>query len=356
MLRKIILFLILAGFSSSHCSLYAQEKPSQGMPPANVVVSEIGKGMISPETEFIGTVFYQEVSDVASEVSGKIEEVQFEEGQRVKRGEVLVRISYDLLEKTLQSTQAGYEQAMFEFEKEGKNLQRMENLYKEQLISEHLYDDQRFRVKGLEKKAASLKSEVERLEVEMHKKAVVAPFEGIVLKKHAVRGEWLSPGSAVATIGKDDLVDIITEVPEQIISYIKRGNEVKVNAGGKETSGKILSIVPKGDISTRTIPVKIRIRNASALIEGMEARVTLSTGQKEKAFTVPRDAVITVFGNTVVFIIKDSKAEMIPVKVVGYAGMTAGVNAEGLGEGMKVVIKGNERLRDGQAVTMQNGK
>jgi multidrug efflux pump subunit AcrA (membrane-fusion protein) len=81
--------------------------------------------------------------------------------------------------------------------------------------------------------------------------------------------------------------------------------------------------------------------------------VKLPTGKKEKTLTVPRDAVITVFGNTVVFAVIDSKAKMFPVKVIGYQGMTAGISADGLEEGMHVVIKGNERLRDGQAVAIQ---
>ncbi len=88
----------------------------------------------------------------------------------------------------------------------------------------------------------------------------------------------------------------------------------------------------------------------------MEAQVSLPTGEKKKTFTVNRDAVITVFGNTVVFAVIDSKAKMIPVNVVGYKNMTAGVYTEGLEEGMKVVVKGNERLRDGQAVNIINEK
>ena len=90
-----------------------------------------------------------------------------------------------------------------------------------------------------------------------------------------------------------------------------------------------------------------------SLIQGMEARVTLPSGKVENVLTVNRDAVINVYGTNAVFIVNDSKAKMVPVNILGYKGMTAGVQAEGLKEGMKVVIKGNERLRDGQAVVIQ---
>jgi RND family efflux transporter MFP subunit len=334
---------------SSPC-LYAQENEMKDMPPAKVVVSEVSSGMIAPETEFIGTVYYQEVSDIASEVNGLVEAVEFEEGRRVKKGDVLVRLSSELLEKTIQATIASHEQVLSDLEKAKIDLQRAESLFKEELISEQSYDEHRFRVKGLEKRSASLKAEVERLGVELKKKIISTPFEGVVVKKHVDRGEWLSQGSTVATIAKGDVVDVVVEVPEGIIKHITQGSDVRIKAAGKGINGKVFAIIPRGDISTRTIPVKVRVKNTLSLIEGMEAKVTLPAGEKKKTLTVPRDAVVTVFGSTAVFAVIDSEAKMIPVDVVGYKGITAGIYADGLSEGMKVVVKGNERLKDGQPV------
>lgn len=323
MLKKIRIALFIFVLLCSFSSLYAQEKKPQGMPPpANVVVSEVSTGIVAPEAEFVGTVYYQEVSDVACEVDGKVEEVSFEEGQRVKKNFVLVKLNSDLVRS--------------DYDKAALNFNRAKNLYKEDLISEQAYDERRF--------------EKERLEIIIRKKTIRAPFNGVIIKKHVERGEWLSPGSTVATIARDDVIDIIVEVPESIISIITPGMKVKVKAGGKEINGKIFVIIPQGNISTRTFPVKIRVKNNLSLIEGMEARVNLPVAKKEKALIVHRDAVITVFGNTVVFAVIDSKAKMIPVKVIGYKGMKAGIQANGLKEGMKVVVKGNERLRDGQSV------
>lgn len=157
--------LIVFSILSPLFSVYAQQ-----MPPVQVVVSKIRSGMVAPENEFIGTVYYQEVSDIASEVSGKVESVEFEEGQRINKGEVLVRLSSDLLEKSLNAIKASYEEVISELEKAERELKRAENLYKEELISEQIYDDKRFRVIGLKKKVASLKAEVERIEIELEKK------------------------------------------------------------------------------------------------------------------------------------------------------------------------------------------
>lgn len=355
MLKKIIIALFI--FALLYSSIpYAQEKKPQEMPLAKVVVAEVRTGMVAPESEFIGTFYYQEKSEVASEVDGKVEAVNFEEGQRVKKGDVLVKLSSDLLEKTLLAAKASHEQVLSDLEKAIKDLKRAENLYKEELIPEQSYDEHNFRVKSLEKKAASLKADVEHLEIKLKKKVIRAPYDSIVIQKHVDRGEWLSAGDTATTVAKDDVMVPVVEVPERIIKFIKIGSYVNVKVMGKTIKGKVVTIVPRGDISTRTFPVKIGVQNTLSLIEGMEARVILPIGQKQQTLTVSRDAVISMFGMTVVFAVIDSKATMIPVKVIGYEGMTVGIHAEGLEEGMEVVVKGNERLRDGQPVEIINEK
>ena len=331
---------------------YAQEKKPPAIPPAVVVVSEVKTGAVAPEIEFVGTVYYPEVSDVAAESAGRIETIHFEEGHRVKKGDLLVKVNSDLLEKTIQSTVASHEEALANLEKARADLTRIENLYEKKVVPRQLYDEDRFRVLGLEKKAASLLAEVQRLRIELSRKSVRAPFEGVVLKRLVDRGEWLQPGSAVATVARDDMVDILVEVPESILRSLRIGMEVNIRAGGKETRGKIFAFIPKGDIPTRTLPVKIRMNNTFSLVEGIEARVRLPSMESRKGLMVPRDAVIMLSGKNVVFAVIDSETRMIPVNVTGYQGQMAGIEGEGLSAGMKVVVKGNERLRDGQPVTI----
>ena len=356
MKRKMIkALLILAIFLSYSLPLNAQEKGPGGMPPAKVVVSDVKKGPVAERSEFVGTVFYVEVSDVASEVNGKVERVRFEEGQRVRQGDILVRLSSDLLEKQLAATRSSFEQVLIEHEKAVLDLKRMEDLRRQDSIAEQMYDDHKFTVRGLEKRAASLEANVEQIEAELEKKSIRAPFDGVVINRAVDRGEWLSPGSEVATIAKDDMVDVVVDVPEGMVRFVKKGMDLNVEAGGRQVKGKIFAIVPRGDVATRTFPLKIRVRNSEYLKEGMEARVALPVAEKKEALIVPRDALITMFGKTVIFAVMDSKAKMIPVEVIGYEDAMAGVNASGLEEGMKVVIKGNERLRDGQGVSLADG-
>ena len=322
------------------------------MPPATVVVSDLRVGVIAPEVEYVGTVYYPEVSGVAAESSGRIETVHFDEGQRTRKGDLLVKINAELLEKTLQGTIASHEEVLVNLEKARADLSRIESLYQKRAVPEQLYEENRFKVQSLEKKAASLLAEVERLKLELQNKAIRAPFDGIVIKRWVNHGEWLQPGSAVATLARDDVVDVAVEIPEGTMKLIRLGMDVNVKALGKETTGKISAIVPRADITTRTLPIKVKISNTSSLVEGMEARVTLPNMEPRKGLLAPRDAVMTLFGTPVVFAVTGSKAKMIPVKVIGYQGNIVGIEGEGLSDGMKVVVKGNERLRDDQRVTI----
>lgn len=323
-------------------------------PPAQVVVSVVKTGILAPHAEFTGSVYFSEVSDLSSEVSGRIDEVLFEEGDFVKEGQVLLKMNADILQERVEVKVANYEESRTELEKAKLDLKRIENLYRQDAVAEQTFDDYRYRVTTLEKKTSSLKSEVNQLTVELEKKIIRAPFNGIIIKKFADRGEWLDPGVKIATVAKRSSFDIVVDVPDRIINLIGKGMEVDISAGGRKFKGRVFAIIPMGDIATRTFPVKIRVSTENPLMEGMEAIASLPEGEKRKSFIVPRDAVVSVFGTTALFVVVDSKAQMIPVTIIGFRGLEAGVEGKGLEEGMMVVTKGNERLRPGQAVSVMD--
>ena len=360
MSRKSIHFVILIaglGFVMAYHAppLAAQEQPKEP-PPASVSVAQVKTGMVAPQSEFIATIFYQEISETASEISGLATDVRFEEGLRVKKGQILVTLGSDILHQKFKAAKLNYEQVLSELEIARIDLKRRQALYEKKSISQQAYDENRYRVIGSEKHAAALNAQVEELAIELEKKIIRAPFDGVVIKRYVDRGEWISEGETVAEIGKDDTVDIVAQLPEKIIPYVKIGMQVTAAANGSQFKGEVIAIVPKGDISTRTFPVKIRTPNKFALIEGMSASVTMPTGEAKQTMIVPRDAVITKFGQTVVFTAQDGKAVMLPVQVIGFEGLDAGVASADLKEGMLVVVDGNERLRNGQNIAYKTPK
>ena len=350
----IILLLGNIGFAADEKNGADETAKPQGPPPALVEVAQITRGEAEPMVEFVGTVYYSRKSNLAAEVEGVVDQVFFEEGYRVKKGDPLVSMGTDILDTVINGTKADYELVLVELEQAEKELKRREPLYKEGSVSESSYDEYYFKSKMLKSRALSIKASLDRLLLEKKKKKIRAPFDSIVVQKNAEKGEWIMEGGTVAVIADDSLVDIVVNVPAEMLKYLKPGKKLTVKSESEQFTGEFFSFVPKGDVATRNFDVKIRLPNSKGLIEGMEARALVPSAEKREGLKVPRDAVIDKFGKNVIWLAKDAAAKMVPVQVVGYDGMSVAVAGPGLADGDMVVVKGNERLREGQQVRIGN--
>ncbi|WP_461210645.1 efflux RND transporter periplasmic adaptor subunit [Desulfocurvus sp. DL9XJH121] len=329
---------------------------SQGPPPALVEVAAAASDTVTPRSDYVGTVYFPEVSEVASEVSGRVLSVHFDEGDRVARAQSLVTLDTSLAAKRLDAARGNREQAAAGLELANIELKRRKRLVDSGSISVQEYDSAFYAARELENKVLALDAEAERLALEIAKSRVPAPFDGVVLARRVERGQWLAAGAAVASLARDDAVDVVVNVPESVLPFVARGQKVEVTAGGKRQAGAVRAVIPLGDVATRTFPVKIRIPGGTGLAQGMRATAHLPVGEKVQAVTVPRDAVILLQDRPVVFAVDQGQARMIPVAVVAYQGLSAAVNGPGLAEGMQVVVKGNERLYPGAPVRTANSK
>ncbi len=348
------LLLIFAVVLTAFPALAQDAKKGGGRPPSTVVTGKVTSGQVAPQVEYIGTVYFFERSDVASEVDGKVVDVKVESGQRVSRGDILVRLSTDLQDKRIANARALMEQAKADYELARLDDLRKAKLFKSRSVSEGEYDNSRLSAMASQRKVYALKATLDRLNLLRNKTFIRAPYDGVVLEREIHRGEWVSTGSTVISMGRDDRFDVQVNVPSSSAGVVKPGLSVKVDVGGNALDGTVYAVVPRGDVSTRTFPIKIRVSNPGNLAEGMEARVSLPSGFANKTLVVPRDAIISARGNTVVWAVLEGKAVPMPVRVIGYRGMEAGVVGEKLAEGMDVIIKGNERLMPGQPVAITN--
>jgi len=359
---KLLLFMLCVSLLSAMSGFAAaEEKPNaktqakpQGPPPALVEVAQIVLGEAEPMVEFVGTVYYSRKSNLAAEVEGVVDQVFFEEGYRVKEGEPLVSLESNILDTVISGTQADYELVLVELEQAKKELKRREPLYEEGSVSESSYDEYFFKSKMLQSRAMSIKASMDRLMLEKKKKKIRAPFDSIVIKKNAEIGEWVKEGGMIAVVADDSIVDIVVNVPAGMLKYLEAGKKLTVKSDSEKFTGEFFSFVPKGDVATRTFDVKIRLQNTKGLVEGMEARALVPSSEKREGLKVPRDAVIDQYGQNVIWLAKDSTAKMVPVQIIGYDGMFVGVSGAGLADGDMVVVKGNERLREGQPVRIGN--
>jgi RND family efflux transporter MFP subunit len=167
-------------------------------------------------------------------------------------------------------------------------------------------------------------------------------------------GEWVDRGDPVAAMASIHDLEVRVEVPERHFSELERGAEARVSFGalpGYEVTGKVSAVIPQASPQARTFPLKLRIPNEAGRIgAGMLAQVALPAGEAYKATVVPKDALILRGSERRVYVVNDDDT-VKPVTVETGSGVGSWVEIKsGLAPGARVVIRGNERLRPGQAV------
>ncbi len=380
-------------------------------PAAPVVVAPVIERDVAEGRTFVGTVEPVRRSTVGSETDGVVVEFVVNEGDSVKKGQILAKQRPRLTEIALLSARAELElrqQELKELENGSRpeeiararasvgqvateldfrkwKLQRSEELYKSNTISEDELRNARLAAKRAEEKYAAematlelveagprkeriaqanarvrvQEAEVARLEDLLERHMIRAPFDGYVVAEHTEVGQWLDKGDPVAEIVALDFVDVTIPVLEDYVSNLTVGMSVVVSVGAvreEKLIGKLALIVPAADVRARTFPVKVRIKNRPSggtllLKAGMFARATIAIGRKTRALLVDKDAIVLGGHTPVVFVIDDKTETVrrVPVELgIAQDGLIQ-VSGE-LKAGSRVVTRGNERLRPNQKV------
>lgn len=307
-------------------SLFAVDGPSL------VETTTLKKGEVNPLQEFTGSLKFDMNSVLAAQNTGVVQKINFEVGDKVKKGQLLVQIDADVLNAQIMAAKAKYESSKKDFE-------RYSILLKSKSISQKQFDD-------INLTYITAKSNLKELEVQKSKKSIKAPFDGIITDKKIDLGEWVNAGTAVATLVNISEAQFTFNVPLNIVNGLKKGDVYDINVDNTILKGKLYAAIPSGDTLTRTFPVRFKAKtNGTFLFEGQQAKVSLSQNAVKKSLLLPRDAVIKRFGKNIIFIVDDKNmAQLIPIQIVGYLGKQVAISGEGLVEGMTVVSKGNERI------------
>jgi len=325
----------------------------KGPPPVPVRVAPVEEKVVSDQISLIGNTVPITASTIAAESSGLVQSFPVKAGDFVKKGQLLVSLKGTEVRLRLKSYLADRERYRANLEKAEKELKRVSKLKTANSVSETKYDEAHYAQRALSSTFLRSQSEIELLRYQIRQKKVYAPFSGFITKEHTQVGEWINPGGPVVTLINMDQVLIAVDVPERFAVKIPSNGTVNVtikNVSEKRLSGDIYSMLHMGDTNSRTIPFRVRVENPGhSIIAGMEAQVTFYLTDKKKVLLVPKDAVVTSGDNRTVYILNGGKSLPVSVRILGYYGGYVAVEGM-LKPGMEVVIRGNERLRPGQAV------
>lgn len=376
---RLVLFLCLALAAPQVAAEEAASSVATARLPAVTVVSAERRPVVS-RAVVTGTIVPRERVMVGVDIDGRrIETLLVEEGDTVKAGDVLARLSTDTIEielaqnasqlaradVSIAQAQAQIAEAEATAVEASAALERTRVLTERGVSSQDLLDQRiaaeaaaRARLSSARQglalaEADKTLTETQRREIELRlaKTEVKAPTDGVVLVRNARIGAIASPaGGALFEIGRDGLVELDAEVTEAVLALLAPGQPVSVQAAGSpDVEGTIRLVSPQIDPATRLGRVRVALPASTRLKAGAYARGEAEVGRSD-GVALPLSAVLTNNGTSSVQIVKDGTVVTTRVET----GLTEDGVVEivkGVAEGDQVVARAGTFLRDGDAVT-----
>lgn len=386
------------------------------IPPATVRVASVLEEMVPPTREFVGTVNPSQRSIIGSAVDGRVTEYKVDAGQKVVAEEELAQLLVGTISIEVRGAEAELRLRKAELEELERGARPEEIAQAEALVAasqalESYARSRLERTRQLQKAGGGLSAEevdlaistfraaeqkrieheeslrllqagprveqiaqaqarfdsqaeqVELLKDRRNKYTLKSPFDGYVVREYTEVGAWIKQGDPIAEVVNVNPVEIEVNVPESTIRFLKPGMQIKVKVpavGDDNLVGTISQIVPEADPRARTFPVKVRVENEpedeSRLIRpGMLARVVLPTAEPMMGLTLPKDAAVFRGESASVYKVADNRALPLPIRILAEYEKKFMVSGDLL-PGDQVVIRGNERLRPGQPLIIQNSE
>ena len=243
----------------------------------------------------IGTLKPDEEVDLSFETSGKIISINFTEGTRVKKGDLLAKINDKPLQAQLQKLVA---QRKLVEEKEF----RQRSLLDKDAISRESYDQIVTELQTVDADINLIKARIS--ETELH-----APFDGSIGLRYISEGSYTNPSTKIARLVKISPLKIEFSIPERYADEIKIGFPVSFTVDDKIFQATVYAIDPKIDLETRTIVIRALYPNKNEELKpGRFAQVTLLLSEIERAIAIPTEALIPEMEGEMVYIYRDGKA------------------------------------------------
>lgn len=337
--------------------------PQHGPQPVPVSVVYVEQKDVPQLAAGIGTVQSLHNVTLRPQVSGIVTEVLFQEGQQVKRGQLLARIDDRTILANLRQAEA--EKARNEAQLKAANLDksRYDNLLAEEAISRQTVEQQVALVEQLQAAIRANEATIAAQQVQLTFTKVTSPVNGRVGLRRVDPGNLVQVGDAtgLVTVTQVDPISVIFTLPQELLGRVQgltHGDSFgQVGAFDRDgglllAEGKLTTIDNQVDASTGTIRMRAEFLNSEGrLWPGQFVTIRLQTGVSSSALVVPTRAVRQGLEGPFVFRIRDQKAEVVPVQV-GYSNDQITVLTAGVAQGDSIVSDGHSRLTPNAMVTL----
>lgn len=314
--------------------------------PVAVEAVTVRKMALRDDAEAVGSLKSRQSVMLRPEVGGRITQLNFHDGQRVRRGQVLVQLDDQLPRAQIQQSQAELSIAQ-------ANHKRNQELVAQGFISQRSVDESAANLEVAQAKLALAQATAQRLKI-------VAPFDGIAGIRGVNVGDYLKDGADIVNIEDLDAVYVDFRLPERLQSKVRPGQTAQVTFDalpGVRYAARVQAISPQIDADGRAIAVRGCIDNRRLQLRpGMFARVTTVFSERSDARVVPEEAIVPDGSSP--YVLKVVEGKESGSKVTRRTPVQLGVRSpgwvevlDGLSAGDLVVTAGQQRIRkDGTEV------
>lgn len=253
---------------------------------------------LNNEVNVTGSLLADESVVLNTEVAGKIAQILFEEGENVKKGDVLLKLIDD-------EVLAEMEKLRYTRKLNQDNERRQKKLLEKEAISREEYETALTTLN-------TTNAELKVLQTRLDKHYVKAPFDGVIGLRNISEGGYLNPGSEIANLYKVNPMKLEFTIPSKHISLVNIGDPItfQVDAYDETFAGAIYAVEPQIDPETRSIRVRAKTDNAEKkLFPGQFARISLTLETIPDAILVPTESVIPELNGKKIYLYKNGKVE-----------------------------------------------
>jgi RND family efflux transporter MFP subunit len=295
-----------------------------------------------------GSVISRQDAEISAELNGRLSWVA-DVGEQIEQGQPIAIIDDHLLQLQLRDNRAEIARISADISYNQRQIERLQRLAEQNNMARSELDqvESRYEMLVQDRTIAEVNRDLTLYDIE--RTGVSAPFSGIVVTREMTVGEYTAPGLPLVRLVDTNDLEITVNAPLRVARYNQSGTEVQVEADEKQLLTAIRSVIPVGDTRSRMMEVRIKLQPGNWYI-GEAVTVDLANGDRKLSLSVPRDALVLRNDQVFVYTVSaDNTAIKVPVKAGAGRGTNIAIIAD-LFPGDPVVVRGAERLIDGQAV------
>ena len=325
--------------------------PGQGgPPPAIVTLARVEKTALTPNFTAPGDIVADRDSIVASEVAGRIQST-LNIGARVGKGTVIAVIDSRSARLARDQAAAEVRRLQADLKYQDRLVARLQQLLKEEAESEASLDEALSARDQTRARLSAARVALETANFDLSRTRILSPFDGQLVERKIEVGEYATPGREIARIIGRTGSEARVRIPIATAGSLAEGQEITILANGETRTSRIRSVIETGDEVSRTLEVRAPMGTHNMKM-GSAISITVPTGVEREVLTAPRDALVLRDSGIFVYVVnrKNKTAKRIDVQVGEPSGDRVAISGK-IADGDLIVVRGGERLRDGQEVT-----